>query len=156
MKTPLFDLLLRFARCSSGSALVEATIVLPVAIILMAGGIEFGIAYSASSTADKSMRDATRYLARVPQSAVCGWGLNKAKNLAVYGNTAGTGDPLIPNWSTSNITLAQPSDCTTSFSIIQLTATVPFTAPSQLLSWIGLPNSLTIINIQHEERWISE
>jgi TadE-like protein len=161
--TPLFNLLLRLFRCSSGTAALEGALVLPVAISLMAGGVEFGRVYSASSTADKSMRDAARYLARVCDpgttggcasgAAVCGWGLTNAKNLAVYGNVNGTGPSLIAGWSTTNITLQQPSDCSTPPTIIQLTATVPFT--SIMLSAVGLSNSITM-HVQHEERWIGE
>ena len=40
----LFKLLVRLARCSSGSALVEMTVVVPVAISLMAGAVDFGMA----------------------------------------------------------------------------------------------------------------
>jgi Flp pilus assembly protein TadG len=147
------NLLLRLAQCSSGAAIVEATLVMPILISLMAGGLEFGRAYWASSTADKSMRDAARYLARVPQADVCTWGLTKATNLAVYGNLGGTGNPLISGWSTTNVTLQQPSDCGTSFTVIQLQATVPFTA----LTWsvVGLSNSITM-HVRHQERWIGE
>ena len=59
----MFKFLLRFASCSSGSALVEMTIVVPVAISLMAGGVDFGLALSTQATGSKSVRDAARYLA---------------------------------------------------------------------------------------------
>ena len=116
----------------------------------MTGATDFGRAYTTSSTADKSMRDATRYLAHLPFSAVCGWGLTNAQNLAVYGNTAGTGNPLITGWSTSNVTLAQPTSCASnpaSDQIVKLTASVPFTA----IMFVGLASTLYA---QHEERWI--
>jgi hypothetical protein len=155
--TSLLNLLLRLARCTSGTAALEGALVMPVAIALMAGGVEFGRVYSAASTADKSMRDGARYLARVPQGAICGWGLTNAKNLAVYGKlTVGAGDqPLITGWSTSNVTLQQPSDCAAlpDPTIIQLNATVPFTAI--MLSAVGLSNTVTL-NVQHEERWIGQ
>jgi Flp pilus assembly protein TadG len=153
--TSMLNLLLRLLRCTSGAAALEAAFVMPVAISLMAGGVEFGRIYSTASTADKSMRSAARYLARVPQSHVCDWGLTNAKNLAVYGNIAGTGNPLITGWSTTNVTLQQPSDCATlsTTPVIQLTATVPFT--SIMLSAVRLSNSITM-NVQHEERWIGE
>lgn len=161
--TLLLNLLLRLVRCTSGTATLEGALVIPVAISLMAGGVEFGRVYSTASTADKSMRDAARYLARVcdpnftggciSATAVCGWGLTNAKNLAVYGNLSGTGNPLITGWSLSNITLQQPTDCSTLPTIIQLKATVPFTAT--MLSAVGLSNTITM-NVQHEERWIGE
>ena len=68
---------LPLALCTSGTATLEAAVILPVAIALMAGGIEFGRVYSVSSTADKSMRDAARYLARANARSLgvigCGW-----------------------------------------------------------------------------------
>ena len=170
----LLKLLLRLARCTSGTAALEGALVLPVAISLMAGGVEFGRVYSTASTADKSMRDAARYLARMPcdgglagvctaAAAICGWGLTNAKYLAVYGKIAVNKDsngnvtdqPLIPNWSTSNITLQQPGDCTSLPNpvIIQLKASVPFTAV--MLSAVGLSNTVTM-HVQHEERWIGQ
>src|SRR5437870_6846227 len=76
--TSLFDLSLRLVHCTSGSAIMEGALVIPVAISLMAGGVEFGRIYSTASTADKSMRSAARYLARLPRDAVCGWGITKA------------------------------------------------------------------------------
>jgi hypothetical protein len=147
------NLLLRLVRCSSGASMVEAAILLPILISLMAGGLEFARAFWVSSTADKSMRDAARYLARVPQADVCTWGLTKAKKLAVFGNLDGTGPTLIGGWSISNVTLQQPSDCSSAFSVIQLQADVPFTA----LTWsvLGLSNSITM-HVRHQERWIGE
>jgi hypothetical protein len=134
--------------------------------MLLAGGLEFGQIYSASSTGDKSMRDAARYLARMPcdsglagacthATAICGWGLTNAKNLAVYGNIAGSGDPLIHGWSTSNVTLQQPSDCTAlpNPTIIQLKGTISYTGT--LLSAVGLSNAITM-HVQHEERYVGD
>src|SRR5262249_38954712 len=106
MTSPL-SLLLRLPQCISGAASFEAAVMMPLVISLMVGSTDFGLAFAVSSTADKSMRDAARYLARVPSGAICGWGLTNAKNLAVYGKlTVSAGDqPLIHNWSTSDITL---------------------------------------------------
>src|SRR5262249_14196387 len=95
--TSLLNQLLRLARCTSGGATLEAAMLMPLLISLIAGGVEFGRAYSVASTADKSMRSAARYLARMPcdtltiraplacpaSTAVCGWGLTNAKYLAV-------------------------------------------------------------------------
>jgi Flp pilus assembly protein TadG len=80
--------------------MLEAAIVMPVAISLMIGGIEFGNLFLRYGTAAKSARDAARYLARVPLAKLCDTGPTGvqtiATNLAVYGNASGTGDPLIP------------------------------------------------------------
>jgi Flp pilus assembly protein TadG len=61
--------LARLARCSSGSALVEMTVVVPVAIALMVGVVDFGMVFSARATLGKSVRDAARYVAGLPTSA---------------------------------------------------------------------------------------
>ena len=161
--------LFKFLRCASGSALVEGAIVLPVAIALMAGGVEFGMIWSVSATADKSMRDAARYLARLPASSVCtSWALINAQSLAVFGklpasNGGTTGyTALISYWNTSNVQIAQPvatggsTDCSATLNttpIIQLTASVPYNG--RMLGFIGLSNSMTF-SVQHEERWIGE
>ena len=92
-------------RCTSGAAALEAAMVIPVAIVLMAGGVEFGRLFTLYGTAAKSVRDATRYLARVPQANICdNWALNNAKNLAVYGTLDSTNaNPLIPGWAPENV-----------------------------------------------------
>ena len=142
-------------RCEDGTATIEAIIVLPVAISLMAGGVEFGRILSAFTTADKSMHGAARYLARVPQDAVCGWGRDNAKNLAVYGNVAGTGSPLVPGWTAGTVTLTLP-DCSAALPdplILQLSSAVPFSV--NMLSAIGFSNTFTL-NVRHQERHIGE
>jgi hypothetical protein len=143
---------------------------MPLVISLMVGSTDFGRAFAVSSTADKSLRNAARYLARVPcgsgapgsctsaTTTICGWGLTNAKNLAVYGKlTVSAGDqPLIPGWSTSNITLTLPTNnCSALLSptVIRLEATVPFTG--LMLGAVGLSNAITM-HVQHEERWIGE
>ena len=63
-----WNFLRKVALCERGTASLEAVIVLPVAISLMAGGIEFGRILSASATVDKSMRGAVRYLTQVPEA----------------------------------------------------------------------------------------
>jgi Flp pilus assembly protein TadG len=164
--TAFLTLLVRLVRCTAAAASLEAALVMPLAISLMAGGTDFGRAYSVASTADKSMRAAARYLARMPcdaaalgtctsATAICGWGLTNARNLAVYGNLAGSGPPLIEGWSTGNVSLALPTDCAAlpNPAVISLTATVPFTGI--MLGAIGLSNVMTM-NVSHQERWIGE
>ena len=154
----LLRLLQRLARCTSGSATLEGVIVLPVAISLMAGGIEFGRVFSAYATADKSMRDAARYLARVPEASICGWGLLNAQDLAVYGklNANPAADlPLIPGWVPGNVTLQIPN-CGAGLVapvVIELRAAVPYTV--LMLSAVGLSNSVTL-RVKHQERHIGE
>jgi Flp pilus assembly protein TadG len=169
----LVGLLRQLACCISGAAALEAALVLPVAIILMAGGVEFGQLFSVYGTAAKSMRDATRYLARVPQASICDtWALNNAKNLAVYGTLdSKDATPLIPGWTPEDVctnlkpctsmtdggllTLVSPSCpvATSSFITIELSAAVPYTG--LMFGTIGLSNAWTI-NVKHQERSIGE
>src|SRR5690242_2256134 len=101
----LSKILERFKRCTSGTALVETALIMPLAIILMVGVVDFGRVFMTRATAQKSMRDGARYLTLLPASAVCGWGLTNAKNLAVYGNLAGTGTPLVTGWAITDVSL---------------------------------------------------
>src|SRR5829696_5674452 len=80
----------RLRQDSSGSAFVEAALILPVAIAFMAGAVEFGRLMASYMTVEESIRSATRYLSRVPGAAVSGWGLSQAKNIALTGTTNGS------------------------------------------------------------------
>jgi TadE-like protein len=168
----LIALLRRLWCCTSGSTIVEATIVIPMMISLMAGGVDFGIIMSTQATVDKSVRDATRYLATVPANAVCGinpWGLNNAKSLAVYGKLRGVDGvdtPLVSGWAmdggaNNNVELGQDTiaDCANilagncaSGCRIQLQASVPYA--SIFLTFL-FPNVTTwTLSTNHEERHI--
>src|SRR5262249_40414463 len=138
----LLKLLLQVKRCSSGSALVEATLFVPVTISLMVGVVDFGWGFQTWATANKSVRDAARYLGSLPVSVVenttthvwvglPGWATTNAENLAVYGNTAGSGSPLVPGWQKSgggtnnNVTVVPPSAGTSPPYVISVTAKFP-------------------------------
>jgi Flp pilus assembly protein TadG len=139
----LFKFLLQLARCSSGSALAEMTIILPVAIALMAGGVDFGWWVSTQATGSKSLRDAARYLGSLPASD-CNAATANAQNLAVYGSfTAGT--PLIPNWQPSNVTVT----CPATLSSVTVSATFPYT-PLILVKFLPIASTYTL-SAQHVE-----
>lgn len=73
-----------------GVALVEFALILPLLLLLSMITTEFGRAMYQYNTLTKSVRDAVRYLSiQTP-----GTHLIEARNLMVYGNTAGTGTPL--------------------------------------------------------------
>jgi Flp pilus assembly protein TadG len=158
----VLDRLRRFSRETDGTAIVETAIALPLAIMLMVGGIEFGRIFLAYATADKTMRDATRYLARVPEDAICAtngataWGLANAKNLAMYGriDPAVNSQPLLPEWTdASTITLSPSCGSFGDPIVLQLQAKIPFAV--FMLPAIGLPNDYTL-TVQHQERFIGE
>jgi Flp pilus assembly protein TadG len=144
----------RLFGCESGTASIETIIVLPIALSLMAGGVEFGQIWSEYGTIAKSVRDSTRYLARLKYDAICDWGLTNAKNMAVYGSINGT-TPVISNFSTNDVTLVTP-DCGAAPAggySVEMRASVSYTGT--MLSVIGLDNTFTI-TVTHEEPHVGD
>ena len=149
----LFKFLLRLARCSSGTAMIEMTIVIPVAISLMAGGVDFGMALSTQATGSKSVRDAARYLANIRWASAgpCNWpttpdAVDQAKNLAVTGQLTG-GTALIQGWQKSDVTVS--CDSTTNPVTVTVSATFPY---NSIIVATFLPIASTYtLRTQHEE-----
>jgi Flp pilus assembly protein TadG len=141
----MFKFLLRLAHCSSGSALLEMAIIIPVAISLMAGGIHFGWALSTQATVNKSVRDAARYLSTLPAGAVCGWGQSNAANLVTQ-NLSGSSVTITTNQPNNSCptcpSTTPPGAC---FTII-VTATFPYKS-------IFLTHTMIA---QHQEPWIGQ
>ncbi len=108
--------------------LVELAIVLPVLVVLFAAAAEFGRYFYEYTTLAKGSRVAVRYLATAITNGDCD---AAAKNLVVYGNFAGTGNPIVTGLKTSNVEITrlnEEGDLTT-----------------------GMPNTVTIkiINYPH-------
>jgi hypothetical protein len=89
-----------------GVQLVELAIVLPLFMILFAATAEFGRYFYEYTTLSKAARVAARYL--VTQKVDCAQA-DLARNLVVYGNTAGTGSPILPGLLVSNVSIT-PND----------------------------------------------
>ena len=96
--------LLRFARDERGVQLVELAIVLPIFLMLFGAAAEFGRYFYEYTTLDKATRAASRYLAT---AAVNGTEDTRAKNIAVYGNIAGTGTPIVSGLTTANVVITR-------------------------------------------------
>ena len=94
----------RFHRDERGVQLVELAVVLPIFLIMFAAIAEFGRFYYEYTTLAKGARVGARYLATARTN-----GLDDltAKNLVVYGNTGGTGSPIISGLATSNVTITR-------------------------------------------------
>ena len=89
-----------------GGALVELALIMPLLSMLTLITTEFGRAMYEYHVLVKTTRDAVRYLSvQTPGS-----GVDAARNLMVYGNTAGTGTPLAIGLSLANVPAA--SCCT--------------------------------------------
>ena len=93
----------RFRRDERGVQLVELAIVLPILFMLFGALAEFGRYFYEYTTAAKAARLGARYLAsKSVTSASTDWTI-PAKNLVVYGNTAGTGEPVLDNMTVANV-----------------------------------------------------
>jgi len=94
----------RFRRDERGIQLVELAIVLPIFILLFGATAEFGRYFYEYTTLAKSARVGARYLAT---AAVNSTQDTNAKNIVVYGNSAGTGNPILSGLSTANVTITR-------------------------------------------------
>jgi len=112
-----------FSKPQTGAALVEFALVLPLLLFLMLGITEFSYAFYHLNILNKSVQDGALYfadLARCKGANDCspiypipdpintsGTYYNNAANLVIYGNTAGTGSPLMPNAANYSIDIAR-------------------------------------------------
>ena len=88
----------------SGVQLVELAIILPIFVILFAATAEFGRYFYEYTTLAKSSRVGSRYLST---AVVSGTEDAAAKNIVVYGNTAGTGSPILTDLSTTHVVITR-------------------------------------------------
>src|SRR5687768_2041921 len=99
----LFDLQ-RLRRDESGVQLVEVAIVLPIFLVLFAATAEFGRYFYEYTTLAKASRGGARYLTTTPVGSA---GDSAARNIVVFGNPSGTGSPVLPNLTTSNVEITR-------------------------------------------------
>jgi len=93
----------RFQRDEQGIQLVEIAIVIPVMLMMFASVAEFGRYFYEYTTLAKAERVGVRLMAtKTLASAKTDWQL-ATKNLVVYGNTAGTGSPVLPGLTVDNV-----------------------------------------------------
>jgi TadE-like protein len=92
----------RFRRDEHGIQLVELAIVLPILLLLFAGVAEFGRYFYEYTTLAKGARLGARYLASKSVLSSTDWKGN-AKNIVVYGNVGGAGDPILPGLAPANV-----------------------------------------------------
>lgn len=82
----------RFARSERGTQLVELAIVLPLLLVMFGAVAEFGRFFYTYQTLSKATRAGARYLTT---ESADGSSDEDAAKLVVFGNTGGTGDPVI-------------------------------------------------------------
>ena len=94
----------RFRRDERGVQLVELAVVLPIILVMFGAVAEFGRFYYEYATLAKGARAGTRFLATARTD---GEDDLSAKNLVVYGNTNGTGNPIISGLTIGNVTITR-------------------------------------------------
>ena len=99
--------MLRFKKCKDnerGSTLVEFAIGVTVFATAMFGVIEFGRALWTHNALTDAARRGARYAVLHTSGDI-----NQVKNVVVYGNPAGTGNPMLNNLSTANVNVTYNS-----------------------------------------------
>lgn len=154
----------RFFKAKRGAALVEFSLVAPLLVFLMCGLAEFACVMRQYHIMEKGVRDAGRYLARVPMTGCTlnGAAVTQAQNLALTGRT-GSGSFLLPSWTdpaTVTVAVAQCVDNSSGgyrgrddMPVIEVTAAAPY-ADLGLLSVIGVDD--IDLQVAHQQLWIGE
>lgn len=108
-----------------GAATVEFAFLLIPLLLLGFGGAEYGRALYQYNTLVKSVRDSARYLSQYsPTDPNYSTLQNTARNLAVYGDTTNTGNPLVPGLTTSMVTFSNSAaTATPPMTLLQVTIT---------------------------------
>lgn len=94
----------RLVKNERGIQLVELAIVVPIFVILFAATAEFGRYFYEYTTLAKASRAGARYLAT---AAVNSNEDATARNIVVYGNSAGTGYPILSGMTTGNVVITR-------------------------------------------------
>jgi len=118
--------MIRSLWCNTdGSALVEATVLTPVLIILFLGVFEFSWYFYNQQLTEIGVRDAARYLARGPYISSATFisegtdpcldltNVAAAQNLAVRGTTDSSGAPRVSGWTPADVIITCPSHSNT-------------------------------------------
>lgn len=134
----------RFAASDRGSVLTETIIAVPLLTILAIGMLEFGNMLWQRHQMQVGVRDAARYWARcrpvVGATAYMPCSQAIARNLAFYGNPAGTGALRVPGWDQPaelTITPATPPQSPDATSLVTATGRFAYQG-SPLYAALGL------------------
>lgn len=93
--------------------MVEFVLVIPLVLLLIIGTAQVGRGFNTYNALTKTLRDGSRYAAEVARTAGGSTGnlsisaatRAQIQNLVVFGNTAGTGQPVLPGLTVGNVTV---------------------------------------------------
>ena len=159
-------------RNYEGSALVEGAVLMPVLLVVLGGVYEFSWVFYKQKLIETGVRDAARYLSRVPTppaTSPCvatdsSGTLYKtyAQNIAIYGSTSTSGfNQRVNGWATGDVSITCPTynnsagNFTGESTIYRVLVSTSGPSSGSSLGFFGLlglspPN----ISASHEERYI--
>lgn len=114
-------------RWSRGLAAVEFVVTAPFILLLLFAGAEVGRAFVQYATLSYSIRNSARFVSEHSINGTTGVVvltpamIAEAKNLAVFGNTVGTGNARLPNYQTGQVGVVDAGADN-----IRVTATYPY------------------------------
>lgn len=97
-----------------GIALLEFLLTAPVLLLIVFAVSELAWAFHQYHTMTRATRDGARHVASNAMMGTVGVIfldtslVQEARNLVVYGNILGAGEPLLPGWSASDIAVSSP------------------------------------------------
>jgi hypothetical protein len=126
-----------------GLAAVEFAIILPLVLLIMLATAELGRALYQYNTLTKAVRDGARHLSSIAiigGTGVIGLDDDKVadtRNLVIYGNTGGTGTPLLPGLAPGQIMVVAPDALH-----VQVQAAYPYQSIFATLPGFGLMSDI--------------
>jgi hypothetical protein len=97
----IFERIRRFVRRENGTHMVELAIVIPVLLIMLGGLAEFGRFFYTYTKLTTAVRAGARHACKWERNA--SWTFPETSNMVVYGDFGGSGSPILPGLSTSNV-----------------------------------------------------
>lgn len=98
---------LKWARGRRGNVLVEFALGFSVLFACLSGVFQYGYTMYIYNSLEAAVTSAAMYAARATYDTRNSSFDTAVKNMAVYGNTSGTGQVLVPGLSTGNITISR-------------------------------------------------
>ncbi|WP_297796344.1 TadE family protein [uncultured Marinobacter sp.] len=108
------DAIRKSGKQQQGVAVLEFMLTAPLLILVVFAVSELGWAFHQYHTMTRATQDGARHAASHALNGSLGLILldgalvQETSNLVVYGNTVGAGEPLLPGWSTGDISVSSP------------------------------------------------
>jgi Flp pilus assembly protein TadG len=143
-----------FCRDESGAVLAETLIVLPFVTLFSVGILEFGNMFWEKEQVEAGLRDAARYLGRCQVATSFGAACSQtiARNIAFYGNPAGTGPRRVPGWGpTASVITITPNTVLPTTTVIRASTSYTYKS-SPLFGWLHI--GPVTMQAYHDERYL--